>query len=83
MKSNPPCVGRAQLFEPYTLSGESLSERSQRLSAAREVCLRCPLLNKAECIIIAKRQELTRGVWGGIIMTNANREEAKIDVRLR
>ena len=84
MRGNPPCVGHPLLFEPFLLPDETSEQRSQRMEDSREVCSRCPLLDKAECLLSAKRSpNLTRGVWGGKIITQSNKDKEKIDVRLR
>lgn len=84
MNDRPPCSGRTSLFEPFRLFEESDADRSSRLEAAQEVCARCPLLNRAECLIKAKQSaDLPRGVWGGKVITKENLNEEKIDVRLR
>lgn len=84
MESRPPCSGRVSLFEPFRLPDETDSERGARLEAAKEVCSRCPLLDRAECLITAKKSpDLTRGVWGGNVISETTKKRGKIDVRLR
>lgn len=84
MDNRPPCAGRTALFEPFRLPDESDDARSQRLEAAKSVCSRCPLLDKAECLIKAKQSpDLTRGVWGGTVISEITKREGKVDVRLR
>lgn len=80
---NPPCSGHVALFEPFRLFNETDSQRSERLEDARAVCERCPLLDKAECLLIARNGTLTRGVHGGKIITESNKEKEKINVRIR
>lgn len=83
MENRPPCAGRVSLFEPFRLPGETDDNRSQRLEAAQEVCARCPLLDKAECLIRAKKSsDLTRGVWGGTVISETEKKKGKINVRL-
>lgn len=53
------------------------------MEMARKVCSRCPLYSRVECLLIAKESDLTRGVWGGKVITEKTRREEKIDVRLR
>lgn len=81
--ANPPCSDRFELFEPYQLPWETLDDRGERMEMARKVCARCPLYNRVECLLIAKESDLTRGVWGGKVITEKTRREEKIDVRLR
>lgn len=80
---NPPCSDRTELFEPYQLPWESQEDRGNRLERAQDVCARCPLQNKVECLLTAKESELTRGVWGGKLITEMTRRGETIDVRLR
>lgn len=83
MPKTPPCSGRVELFEPYQLQWETMEERGDRLDRAQKVCSRCPLFNRVGCLVKAKENQLTRGVWGGKVITEKTREEERIDVRLR
>lgn len=84
MKSDPPCTGHTRLFESFRLPDESDKDRGERLERAQAVCARCPLLAKATCLLAAKNSpHLTRGVWGGKIITEPKKREEKIDIRLR
>lgn len=84
MIEKAPCAGRTKLFEPFRLPNESDADRGERLERAQEVCARCPLIAKATCLLAAKNSEhLTRGVWGGKVITELKKKEEKIDIRIR
>lgn len=64
-----PCRNRTTLFEPYLLPEETYDQRSLRISSAQEICKACPLKIKQVCAGLAQEGDLTRGVWGGKVIT--------------
>lgn len=83
MPKIPPCEGRLELFEPYQLPWEDMDQRGERLANAQSICSRCPLFNRVECLLTAKEQKLTRGVWGGKVITENTQRKETVNVRLR
>lgn len=72
-----PCHGKTRLFEPYFNQGETTDQRGHRLSLALSVCERCPFRMKEWCYDLALQDDLTRGVWGGKIVTALDHEKGK------
>lgn len=77
-----PCSGFVRLFEPFRLPEETDQQRADRMENAAEVCKRCPLLEKLNCIADARQEEMPRGVRGGKIITGNTKKKEKTDVRI-
>lgn len=59
---NTPCAGRAPMWDDR-VEGESSDDRIERLTAARNICRRCPV--RLGCDAEAQASPYTEGMWAG------------------
>ncbi|WP_032405182.1 WhiB family transcriptional regulator [Rhodococcoides fascians] len=58
--NNTLCAGKAPMWDGR-IDGESVTDRAQRLDAARRICQRCPA--RHDCAVEAEASPYTEGIW--------------------